>query len=451
MLNKRITRVIMIVMTASFIFTGCSEKESNPYSVSEENLYATTLEKNTYYIRHKKEDGYETEKIYCGMEKTMDDTLTEEPSNERILMFSSDWDKVPTIYEGEDFIFFSPTVIDETYNFERFEDLGYSVGMFNMEVTKSGRYSIATEEENFCKNSDAAVLAEYDNAILVVDKIGKYTLRVITDADGEIQQETIDEKGNVVSYSDPFTRAKTISGLTKNKLYAFSLYDGTIERKHNLTANIRYMASMENVITHEYKYESDILVSFKFPDFFNSGYYMVDGGGIVRYITAKDRNLVKTNADGTKNFDAIDFTKKNIPPEDYLYEYKYLEEEEKEKEEIKVNDYSRNDDEDDEEDEEVVGRREGVDHTTLNIDNGADETFSIDEPGKYKLIITFDDSSNKIAEGMISTPYGQILNMENRGNSMLSAVFNTEQTGYFEVYTANTGGRTYDIRLEKID
>ena len=78
----------------------------------------------------------------------------------------------------------------------------------------------------------------------------------------------------------------TIVGLERGKTYKADIYIGTEIQQYEFVADVRAFSSMEKYTIKDFLYEKSKVVSFEFPEYFNSGYYYVGGFGFVRYINS---------------------------------------------------------------------------------------------------------------------------------------------------------------------
>ena len=254
--------IISLIVTISLPMSGCSlftrKRGFNDKSYSVEVVTdASDLRDNAYYVKH----GDEYYRLYIGDATFQSDNSGS--ANSRVAWFGKDITRIPTMLKNDILVYHSSSDIEDSINVERFEDLGYTIGICGMQETDSGRYSFTTTPEamNIDRNSDAGKLYQLGSRTYVMDKIGGTELR----------------SGNI-------SRAGTIIGLQEGKKYNIEIYSGTIVSKYTITADICAFASMDSYEIKGFDYMEGQTVSIKFPEYFNSGYYYVNGYGIVRYI-----------------------------------------------------------------------------------------------------------------------------------------------------------------------
>lgn len=273
----------VLIVTSTFGLCGCSVFQRDAAQpthniVTIDNI--DNLVEGGYYVQH----GDVYYKLYLGSASFSKGSTSSSANDNRVAWFGEDYDKIPTMYKGDSIVFHTSEPFEESFTIERFEDIGYTIGICNMQKMDSGRYSFSTNPEDLDVNnkSDARQLCEEGDAVAVFDRIGGTDLR----------------SGNI-------SRSGTVVGLTKGKTYSCDIYFGTNIHKYKLTADVRALSSMEVVKLSDYTYTQSKTITFNFPDYFNSGYYYVNGYGIVRYIA----NDVEFSED-------MDMNIPNVYPED---------------------------------------------------------------------------------------------------------------------------------------
>lgn len=274
-----------LIATSVFCMSGCSafqrDATQSSYTVTTiDNI--DNLAEGGYYVQH----GDIYYKLYIGNTSFTKGSSSSSASASRVAWFGADYDKIPTMYKGDSIVLHTSKPFMESFVIERFEDIGYTLGICNMKKMSSGRYSFSTNSEtlNVNINSDAGQLCAEGDATAVFDRIGETDLR----------------SGNI-------SKSGTVLGLSKNKTYSCDIYFGTNLHNYKLIADVRAFSSMESVTLSDYAYTQSKTITFDFPDYFNSGYYYVNGYGIVRYIANNveysddlDMNIPNTYPDSAK-------------------------------------------------------------------------------------------------------------------------------------------------------
>lgn len=257
------THFICIALSAILAFglTGCGNKSS-------ENKIGVATFKNIdqladggYYVRH----GDVYYQPYFGQTSFTPDRTVTAKDDKRIAWYGEDYANIPTMNKGDTIVYHSTQPFTEGLTIERFEDLGYTVGICQMKEASSGRYSFATDSRSFNVDikSDAGTLCQNGETSATFDKIGGVNLRA----------------GNI-------SRAGTIIGLSKGKTYDCDIYIGTDLHECKIKADVKALCSMEVFDITDYSFNRSKTITFKFPKNLQSGYYNIGGFGIVRYINS---------------------------------------------------------------------------------------------------------------------------------------------------------------------
>lgn len=263
MLIRKKLAILTLVACIATTGTGCglfvrdSELQKNIYGVTSVNNVNAT-ENNCYYVA--KNDGT-FQKLYMGRATFYNGKNSS--NSARVAWFGRDYDRIPTMYRGEKIVFRSDAEFDELFVLERFEDLGHTIGVCGLTASGTGRYRFSTDRDDLQidPDSNAAVLYELGEHMATIEQIGGIQLR----------------SGNI-------SRAGTIVGLEEGRSYKTDVYVGTSVNNYSLIADVRAFVTMETYEIKTYDYEQNRVVSFAFPDGLESGYYLVDGFGFVRYI-----------------------------------------------------------------------------------------------------------------------------------------------------------------------
>lgn len=257
------TRFICLALSAILAFglTGCGNKSS------ENKIGVVTfddidkLADGGYYVQH--EDVYY--QPYFGQTSFTPGRVASAKDDKRVAWYGEDYANIPTMNKGDTIVYHSTQPFTEGITIERFEDLGYTVGICQMKETSSGRYSFATDSRKFNVDikSDAGTLCQNGETTATFEKIGGVHLRA----------------GNI-------SRAGTIVGLSKDKTYDCDIYIGTDLHECKIKADVKALCSMEVFEIKDYNFDRSKTITFKFPKNLQSGYYNIGGFGIVRYINS---------------------------------------------------------------------------------------------------------------------------------------------------------------------
>ena len=197
----------------------------------------------------------------------------------RIAWFdSSSDDKIPTLYKGDELIYYSPDSMPETFNIERFEDYGYSTGIFGLDTTADGKVVYRFENEEFLSSGTKA-----SSTGSCIEKLNSVSETAIID--------TIGGKKIDSSY---ISDAGTLLKMKKDDSYDSVVYGGTKRYTCTLTADTRIFVSMEGFQTVDAVLLKGNVAKIKLPDYMKDGYYCINGMGIFRYVngTSYDKNTI---------------------------------------------------------------------------------------------------------------------------------------------------------------
>ena len=287
---KKVLTVTASAILAASILAGCGnggnvDNGPTPSFIDENGIeyYDKTadLQRGCFYTAS--ETGYAS--------PTWDTTSFEPDSsitysnNNKVAWFDEEsWKYIPTIYSGDCIVYRTRDEFDETFYFEKYFDLGYTVGICNLSETQSGRFKFNTKPDTAQINSksDAYKLTELGDINVTLDAIGGGMLR----------------KENV-------SMAGTVLGLEKDLSYKAEIYVGTEVQDCVLKADSHALYSMQMNQVTDYEFIEAEIIEIYIPEYFKSGYYSVNGSGIFRYVN------------GTEYDENTDFNEDNPTMEDY--------------------------------------------------------------------------------------------------------------------------------------
>ena len=379
-LSKRVLVFGLIGVTAfgllaSTLLSGCGKNENitdNSGAMTEKDYQKLSeqMEEGKYYILHNGE---------VSMITTAEETS---PSNGTIAWFDhTAYDNIVTMYKGDKLIYYTTNDIDESFSYTRFLDMGYTIPIAGLEAGASGKFHISTSSDagTVYPDSSATSLYEFQNDQVIVDKIGGVSL-------------TAD---NVSDYG-------TVTGLEQDEEYNIDLYSGSVLTKTSMYANIRAMGldDDQSFTTNKFDFLSGEVIQIGLPNWFNSGYYEINGLGIFRYVNG-------TSYDETTNFNIA-----NTVPE--------------------------------------ADAGEDVDLDVTNLS----DTFTIEEEGTYRVTVTMSYPSDmeKAAastEAVITAPDGEHYTMYNNGSGQLVFQKNDMVAGTYTIGYMNANGLKPEIAVEK--
>lgn len=390
-LNKRKVTTAVCLASSLFLLSGCSLFDRSEATDNTGKVVVTDvnkLENDSYYVKSK--DTYT--KAYLGQhsfqtaEASYNSSGAMDGDPTRVIWLDKDIENVPTMRRGDSIVFHSNKELVTTLGIERFNDLGYSIGIAKLEGGDDGRYRLNLDPSALTidtRSQAKSLMSIADKDTVTIDSIGKTPLR----------------SGNV-------TTSGTIKGLKKGKTYAVNAYLGTNKHTKNIEADVKVLGSTETYKITKYEFSENKTIEFKFPSFFNSGYYLVNGFGVVKYIADDD----------AKDDDNLDMNIPNIYPKDG----------------------ESNED-------------KNVGENNVQAEDLVTSTVTIEESGKNKISISYSDlegkdnkSKDNISAKLI-TPSGVAKFKKDKGNTL--SVEADLDKGDYEVQIVGLGDRSYTYRV----
>lgn len=264
-MKKKILSLLLISVCIVSCLSGCAfeRKDSVPPSTElSEVAKTTTLESGNFYVwsdaTFKKSDITN----YTFYRDEEDGTV----NPERIIWYSqNDEDGIPTVYAGDEIVYCCGEIMPEEFRWERFEDLGYTIGITWLTELPSGKYALdldATDGHIYDKSDIGEAMSEYaDIGEVIVDKVGGVSL---TDS-------CVDESGTIV-------------GLKKSASYDVEYYVGTYMKETTAAATYHAFSSMEEVYSVDYDFLQSDIATIKIPEGLKTGYYLLGGTMFFRYV-----------------------------------------------------------------------------------------------------------------------------------------------------------------------
>jgi hypothetical protein len=394
MKNKKLNLVTkgLLLGFALVSLSACSlfdRKEAVSTSGVKIEKDVNNLEEDSYYTFNGKEYG----KLYLGdrsfKESSSGSLNTSSKGNpERVIWLKNDLNSIPVMRRGEKIVFHSSTKLITRLNIERYYDLGYSIGIAKLKENKStGRFTLDIRDSALTvdPNSDAKQLQDITaNGQIIIDSIGDTPLR----------------SGNV-------SPSGTIIGLEKDKTYAVNAYLGTNLHSKNIKADVRILASSEGHKIEKFDFSGNKTVEFQFPSYYNSGYYLINGFGLVRYISDD-----KVGVD-----DEIDMNVPNIYPK-------------------------------------AGENGEDVSQKNIQAEDLTTTKVKIATDGEQTIVISYSDPEDK--EVKVGTPTAKLISPNGvsvfeQGAANTLTLKTTLEKGEYEIQIIGLHGRNYSYRVTSAD
>lgn len=183
--------------------------------------------------------------------------------SKQVYFLESNETNIPTLFlnKGDKLIYYDETNVVDYIQWERYEDLGYTVGLYDLTKSTSGRYYINIKDKDKSSIVSNAGLDDILTNIsgtddLLVDKVGN------TRVDSSIVKNGI------------------ISGATKGQMYSLDIYEGTKYHHFNVNACVHAFQAMEQYATIEYNPLRAYTYEIEVPDYFKDGYYKMYAQGV---------------------------------------------------------------------------------------------------------------------------------------------------------------------------
>ena len=263
MRKKTITLLFLFLIV--LCFTGCSGLTSKKLEEKE------TIEKEEIGLPKYTREQLELGNIYIKNGDNYYKALTEFDSrlegngiyNKDRKIFLTDNDiLVPTLYNNDTLIYYSDQNVLGEYNFEYFNDEGYTIGLFDIfpSTDISSKYIFKNSLDNIIYGSD------FNNLMV---NFGEDTVFFLSKFNGK----------EITSI--PLTRSGTISGLTYGKTYSIEYYLGTQYYKNKVKADIHAFVSTDNFTTKKVTLTEESFLEIIPPDLDN-GYYLIDSTYLIK-------------------------------------------------------------------------------------------------------------------------------------------------------------------------
>lgn len=279
-MNKKVTALLCGLSAFSFVLTGCSFNNIKDV-ISNNNTEETyisgnivsgetsslgidlskkgsKLESYEFYVLH---DGKYYPAYYYMLNYKDNKALENNVDETKQAYFTGDNElNIPTLFlnKGDKLVYYDETNVLDYIQWERYKDLGYTVGLYDLTKSTSGRYYI-----NIKDNGSIVEGAGLDS--------------ILTDISGT-DELLVDKVGNTKVNSD-IVENNIITGATKGQMYSLDIYEGTKYHHYNVNACVHAFQAMEQYSTIEYNPLRAYTYEIEIPDYFEDGYYKMYAQG----------------------------------------------------------------------------------------------------------------------------------------------------------------------------
>lgn len=214
---------------------------------------------------------------------------------------------VPVLHPGDALVFYTESDVPSSFTFEKFNELGYSIGISNLSKDGSGHFFTNINTTGFCDTSSAYQIL-YDITSNRELKATKIIIDTINDV--PINSSYVDENYGY------------ITGLEANKEYSINAYYGTVHNNFTITADCKVLGSSpvteeeektfsqklysndenldstlneiplgKHAVVYSYTLYNSTIAVVKLPENIEDGYYLVNGSGFFRYDSSIKNNI----------------------------------------------------------------------------------------------------------------------------------------------------------------
>lgn len=228
-------------------------------STTEKN-FQSKLENNHYYVLH---EGT-LYPLYAYGDNYEGDAPDNVVNGYRQMYFTTENEiNIPTLFEGDSLVYYSADGLLDYMTWERYYDLGYTIGLINLQTMKSGRVYLDLSDEdevNIIPDSELMDIHRLNVERILIDKIGG------------IQVDSSLIENGVIRHTQ------------KSKEYDLEIYTGTYFKHFNAVANIHLFKAYELYASIEYTPMQEFLYEITIPEYFADGYYLLNGAGMIRIV-----------------------------------------------------------------------------------------------------------------------------------------------------------------------
>lgn len=306
--------LVVCILFGSFIYYANQNKTKAP-TVTKPKVYKGTepntgisldkIQDGSYYVYHKGkaypiQSSFQTNGLEAATDKT-DAT--------RVLMTDAAGVKnIPTLYlgSGDKLIYRNSKTAINTIRYERYQDEGYSFGIYGANAQPNGTYTIALSGASSATSSTKSNIRSSSSAQAIAstltDTKATYTFASIGKGKHAVSiTKKVLSPGGFVKPSVLVENPKAGSIVPEERVYPINIYAGTESHTFDIKSDTRYFTGME--LYAEYTKGLDTTSTYQtleIPDYLPDGYYAPNFGGVFRLVR------------GTEYKDTTDFNKRQL-------------------------------------------------------------------------------------------------------------------------------------------
>lgn len=202
------------------------------------------------------------------------------PDGRKAVFDSTSIINIPTLFEGDKLFYFSTAGVYDYTTLERFKEIGWSLGINNIQSNTVGRV--------FFQPGETLEEGIESGNILTLELQNIYDF-IANENKGSDGTFLIDKVGGV-QITNKNIENGIITGLEKGKAYDLEIYSGTEFMHYTASATVLYLESYETYAIWECTPLQDYLYEIKVPDYLKTGYYDVGGAGFMRIVREESYN-----------------------------------------------------------------------------------------------------------------------------------------------------------------
>lgn len=244
------------VCTLALLQVGCTHKQIFLEKTDPNAVTYTTQDNMAMDTIYAKEGSYFYD-LYSPLSTASG--VTSAVSSSRLIFYST-LESFPKIYNDGYLAVASNGVPSEAMILERYEDLGYSIGLYGGYVDQEGYLCFSIDN-----------MVEGSNIYLALS--GNVTSDYIR----------ISQINDIDVSSDNLTAGGIITGFEYGGKYKLTYYTGTYKRTVNVYADTGIMRSYELFVTEDPILTDNTFTKWEFPSDLKSGYYYCSGIGFIAY------------------------------------------------------------------------------------------------------------------------------------------------------------------------
>lgn len=259
LLRKSIS-CISILTAASLTLTACDppiifEKKKDPYVLQE--LSVNDIQEDVYYVKSG------TKFTAVNLPSGTVSGPTSQPDPNRIIWMDTATTErlIPALYKGDTIAIKSASLDVNEVSLERFKDCGYSIGVYGTSYNSDRKLIDLNYKSNVIDYTSAAVgLQGISDELHIASVAGK-----------NVTEDMIDASG-------------IMKNMEQAKTYEISYYSGTDYKTSEIKADLHMLESWELYDVKNIETTKRGYLSISLPDDLKSGWYLIDGKGLFKYI-----------------------------------------------------------------------------------------------------------------------------------------------------------------------